>query len=181
LDRRFNKHDNGHRYGADAHRADEDHRYHHDKRRLFVDGHLGQTKLWVSLVLDNTGSMSETDGTGLSKISALKTAATQMLTTLQNASANPGDVQVALVPFTKNVDVGTSLVGATGSTGPISTRHLPVHAGSNRRTGFVMSLHRQQQRLRLHQCTSQQQPERDDNSVKRTYKDTSALASTLTQ
>jgi Flp pilus assembly protein TadG len=73
----------------------------------------GQTKLWVSLVLDNTGSMSETDGTGLSKISALKTAATQMLTTLQNASANPGDVQVALVPFTKNVDVGTSLVGAT--------------------------------------------------------------------
>src|ERR1700744_601680 len=28
----------------------------------------GQTKLWVSLVLDNTGSMTQTDSTGLSKI-----------------------------------------------------------------------------------------------------------------
>jgi len=128
----------------------------------------GQTKLWVSLVLDNTGSMSETDGTGLSKISALKTAATQMLTTLQNASGQPGDVQVALVPFTKNVDVGN--VPGRRDLDRLDRFRLGTsrfNAGSNRRTGFVMSLHRQQQRLRLHQCTSQQQPERDDNSVKR--------------
>jgi Flp pilus assembly protein TadG len=47
----------------------------------------GQTKLWVSLVLDNTGSMTQTDGTGTSKISALQTATHQLLTMLQNASA----------------------------------------------------------------------------------------------
>ena len=52
----------------------------------------GQTKLWVSLVLDNTGSMTETDSTGTSKISAEKTAATNLIATLQGVAANPGDV-----------------------------------------------------------------------------------------
>jgi len=73
----------------------------------------GQTKLWVSLVLDNTLSMAETDINGVSKITALKTATNQLLTMLQNASGNPGDVQVALIPFTKNVQLPTSL--GTGS------------------------------------------------------------------
>ncbi len=71
------------------------------------------TKLWVTLVLDNTGSMSETDGTGTSKISALKTATSQLLTTLQNAATNPGDVQVAIIPFSKDVNVGTGYVNAS--------------------------------------------------------------------
>jgi len=73
----------------------------------------GQTKLWVSLVLDNTGSMTETDNTGTSKISALKTATNQLLTTLQGAAANPGDVKVAIIPFSKDVNVGTSYVNAS--------------------------------------------------------------------
>ncbi|MDE2133112.1 MAG: VWA domain-containing protein [Alphaproteobacteria bacterium] len=73
----------------------------------------GQTKLWVSLVLDNTGSMTETDSTGTSKITALKNASHQLLTLLQNASANAGDVQVAVVPFTTDVNIGTSFVNAT--------------------------------------------------------------------
>ena len=73
----------------------------------------GQTKLWVSLVLDNTGSMTQTDSTGTSKITALKNASHQLLTTLQNAAANPGDVQVAIVPFAKDVKVGTSNVNAS--------------------------------------------------------------------
>lgn len=73
----------------------------------------GQTKLWVSLVLDNTGSMNQTDKTGTSKISALKTATAQLLTILQNAATNPGDVQAALIPFSKNVNVGTGSVGAS--------------------------------------------------------------------
>jgi len=73
----------------------------------------GQTKLWVSLVLDNTGSMTQTDSTGTSKISALKTATTQLLTTLQNAAATPGDVKVAIIPFSKDVNVGTSQVSAS--------------------------------------------------------------------
>jgi Flp pilus assembly protein TadG len=39
----------------------------------------GQTQLWISLVLDNTGSMTQKDINGISKISALQTAATQLL------------------------------------------------------------------------------------------------------
>ncbi len=68
----------------------------------------GQTKLWVSLVLDNTGSMTQTDSTGTSKISALKTATTQLLTTLQSAAATAGDVKVAIIPFSKDVNIGTA-------------------------------------------------------------------------
>ncbi|HTQ14420.1 MAG TPA: pilus assembly protein TadG-related protein [Rhizomicrobium sp.] len=73
----------------------------------------GQTKLWVSLVLDNTGSMTETDSTGTSKISALKTASDNLLTTLQSVAANPGDVEVAIVPFSKDVNLGTSYSGSS--------------------------------------------------------------------
>src|SRR5262249_25462988 len=65
----------------------------------------GLTKLRVALVLDNTGSMNETDATGTSKISALKTASHQFLTTMQNAGGNPGDIQVAIIPFNTFVKV----------------------------------------------------------------------------
>jgi Flp pilus assembly protein TadG len=73
----------------------------------------GQSKMWVSLVLDNTGSMAQTDASGTSKISALQTASHQLLTILQNASATAGDVQVSVVPFAKLVNVGTSYVNAS--------------------------------------------------------------------
>src|SRR5205823_2444337 len=69
----------------------------------------GQTKLWVALVLDNTLSMCEPDSmpcptpSSSSKISALKTATHQLLTTLQGAASTAGDVRVALVPFSKDV------------------------------------------------------------------------------
>jgi Flp pilus assembly protein TadG len=73
----------------------------------------GQSKLWVSLVLDNTGSMTQTDGTGTSKISALQTASHQLLTILQNAAATAGDVQVSIVTFAKLVNVGKGNVSAS--------------------------------------------------------------------
>ncbi|MEI9996303.1 MAG: TadE/TadG family type IV pilus assembly protein [Rhizomicrobium sp.] len=73
----------------------------------------GQNKLWVSLVLDNTGSMTQTDSTGTSKISALQTATHQLLTMLQNASSTAGDVRAAIIPFSKTVNVGTANAGAT--------------------------------------------------------------------
>jgi len=73
----------------------------------------GQTKLWVSLVLDNTGSMSDSDRSGLSKMAALKTASHSLLTLLQGAGTNAGDVQVAIVPFEKDVNVGTGSVNAS--------------------------------------------------------------------
>jgi len=73
----------------------------------------GQAKIWVSLVLDNTGSMTQTDSSGTSKISALQTASHQLLTIFQNASATVGDVQVSVVPFAKLVKIGTSYVNST--------------------------------------------------------------------
>lgn len=75
----------------------------------------GQAKMWVSLVLDNTGSMNDADSTGLTKIAALKDASHQLLAKLQTAasSGNPGDVQVAIVPFAKDVNVGTGNAGAS--------------------------------------------------------------------
>ena len=73
----------------------------------------GQTRLWVALVLDNTGSMSETDSTGTSKMTALKNASHSLLTTLQGVSGNAGDVQAAIVPFARDVKVGTSNVNAS--------------------------------------------------------------------
>ncbi|HSM96400.1 MAG TPA: pilus assembly protein [Rhizomicrobium sp.] len=80
----------------------------------------GQTKLWVSLVLDNTGSMCEPDSQPCTtdtnpdiKINALKTATKQLLTTLKGASATAGDVKVAIIPFSKDVNVGTGYVNAS--------------------------------------------------------------------
>ncbi|HWA29768.1 MAG TPA: TadE/TadG family type IV pilus assembly protein [Rhizomicrobium sp.] len=84
----------------------------------------GQTKLWVSLVLDNTGSMCQSDSNPNagspcvnpdpgSKIALLKSSVGDLLTILNSASANPGDVKVAIIPFTKDVDVGTSNVNAS--------------------------------------------------------------------
>jgi Flp pilus assembly protein TadG len=79
----------------------------------------GQTKLWVSLVLDNTGSMCEPYDRDSNcpypnagdKIAVLKTASHNLLTMLQGAATNPGDVQVAIVPFTKDVNLGASYSG----------------------------------------------------------------------
>lgn len=68
----------------------------------------GTTKLRVALVLDNTGSMEQSD-----KIGALKNATKSLLTILQDAQGTDGDVQVAIVPFVNGVNVGTDNVDAT--------------------------------------------------------------------
>lgn len=82
----------------------------------------GQTKLWVSLVLDNSGSMcAPVNNTGpckdttntASKIYQLKDATKTMLTKLQSVSATAGDVRVAIIPFNRNVDVGLANVTAS--------------------------------------------------------------------
>jgi Flp pilus assembly protein TadG len=67
----------------------------------------GQTKLWVALVLDNSGSMSSSN-----KMTGLKNASQQLLTILQNAASTPGDVKVGIVPFTNVINVGTGNSGA---------------------------------------------------------------------
>lgn len=60
----------------------------------------------VSLVLDNTWSMSETDAKGVTKIAALRTAATDLV---EEAFSTSGEnVRVAVVPYADYVNVGTS-------------------------------------------------------------------------
>ncbi|HWK94547.1 MAG TPA: pilus assembly protein [Pseudolabrys sp.] len=63
----------------------------------------GNSRLRVALVLDNTGSMAQSG-----KISALQTATKNLLTQLQAAATNNGDVYVSIVPFVKDVNVGAS-------------------------------------------------------------------------
>ena len=63
-------------------------------------------KLEVALVLDNTGSMGQSG-----KLQSMKDAAKLLLKTLKNSSAaaNTGDVKIAVVPFTVDVNVGTDM------------------------------------------------------------------------
>ena len=68
----------------------------------------GIKKLNLALVLDNTGSMAQNQ-----KMTNLKAAAHNLLTTLKNAAKQPGDVKVAIVPFATDVNVGTSNVNAS--------------------------------------------------------------------
>jgi Flp pilus assembly protein TadG len=68
----------------------------------------GTTKLRVALVLDNTGSMASAG-----KMTALKSAAKSLLTQLQQAASKDGDVYVSIVPFAKDVNVGSSNKSAT--------------------------------------------------------------------
>jgi Mg-chelatase subunit ChlD len=65
----------------------------------------GIKKLNLALVLDNTGSMAQNN-----KMTALKTAAHNLLTTLKNAAKTEGDVRVAIIPFATDVNIGTGYV-----------------------------------------------------------------------
>jgi Flp pilus assembly protein TadG len=58
----------------------------------------GNSRLRVALVLDNTGSMSQNG-----KLTALKSATNNLLTQLQGAAAQNGDVYVSIIPFVKDV------------------------------------------------------------------------------
>lgn len=68
----------------------------------------GSSRLRVALVLDTTGSMAA-DG----KIDALKTATKNLLTQLQSAASVDGDVYVSIIPFSKNVNLGSGNSAAT--------------------------------------------------------------------
>ena len=66
------------------------------------------SRLRVALVLDNTGSMAQSG-----KMPALKTAAHNLLTQLQNAAQVDGDVYVSIIPFGKDVNVGSDNYGSS--------------------------------------------------------------------
>jgi len=63
----------------------------------------GNSRLRVALVLDNTGSMTQSG-----KITALKTATTNLLNQLQSIAVNNGDVYVSIIPFVNTVNIGSS-------------------------------------------------------------------------
>lgn len=63
----------------------------------------------VSLILDNTWSMSERDDKGVSKIQVLKTAAKNLVTELM--AGNSEATRIALVPYGDYVNVGTRYRG----------------------------------------------------------------------
>ena len=66
----------------------------------------GVKKLELALVLDNTGSMGNSG-----KLTELKTASKNLLTALQAAAKQLGDVKVAIIPFDKIVNIGTGYAG----------------------------------------------------------------------
>ena len=68
----------------------------------------GLGKVEVALALDNTGSMAQSG-----KLTQLKIAAKNLLTTLQNAAVNPGDAKVAIIPFGTEVNIGTTYASQT--------------------------------------------------------------------
>lgn len=63
----------------------------------------GGARLRVALVLDTTGSMADNG-----KIDALKTATTNLLSQLQNSATTAADVYVSIIPFTRDVNIGSS-------------------------------------------------------------------------
>ena len=63
----------------------------------------GMKRLELALALDNTGSMSSSN-----KMTQLKIAAKNLLTTLKTAAKKPDDIKVAIIPFDTTVNLGTS-------------------------------------------------------------------------
>lgn len=68
----------------------------------------GNTRLRVALVLDNTGSMSQSD-----KMAALQTASQNLLTQIKATAVTPDDVYISIIPFNKDVNVDASNVNAS--------------------------------------------------------------------
>jgi Flp pilus assembly protein TadG len=63
----------------------------------------GMKKLELALALDNTGSMSSSN-----KMTELKKAAKNLLTTLQKSVMKEGDVKVSIIPFHKEVRINVA-------------------------------------------------------------------------
>jgi Flp pilus assembly protein TadG len=68
----------------------------------------GNQRLRVALVLDTTGSMASAG-----KIEALKTATKNLIDQLKTAAVNNGDVYVSIIPFSRDVNVGSSNASAS--------------------------------------------------------------------
>lgn len=97
------------------------------------------TTLEIALVLDNTGSMAGT------KLTNLKTAATNFVNTLSAAAAHntdPNAVKISLVPFSQTVRVGSTYRNATwiDQTGasPINDEIFTTATGTQHANRFTL-------------------------------------------
>ena len=63
----------------------------------------GNVRMRVAMVLDVTGSMANSG-----KMGAMQTAAKSLVDQLGALAKNPGDIYISMVPFTKDVNLGTS-------------------------------------------------------------------------
>jgi len=73
-------------------------------------------KLEVALVLDNTGSMASTLGSGTRKIDALIDASKSLVDVLASAAARASEtdaVKISVVPFSMTVNIGSTYQGQT--------------------------------------------------------------------
>jgi len=96
----------------------------------------GNTRMRVAMVLDNTGSMDENG-----KMPAMQKAAKDMIDTLSDYNKQTGDVYISIVPFTKDVNVGTSNANVNASwinwteweaEPPVLTQHsYPINVNFN--------------------------------------------------
>ncbi|MCK1391213.1 TadE/TadG family type IV pilus assembly protein [Bradyrhizobium sp. 1] len=68
----------------------------------------GNTRMRVAMILDNTGSMAQNG-----KMTAMQSAAKDMIDTLSGYNKQTGDVYISIVPFSKDVNVDTANVGAS--------------------------------------------------------------------
>jgi Flp pilus assembly protein TadG len=68
----------------------------------------GDRRLRIALALDTTGSMDSSN-----KMNALKTATKDLLDKLKDAVTNNGDIYVSVIPFSKNVNLGSSNYNAS--------------------------------------------------------------------
>ena len=87
------------------------------------------TGLELVLVLDNTGSMNSSAGQGISKIQALKTAATTLVDTLFASNPPAGKLWVSVVPFSQAVNIGTSHADWMNTTYSTSLATMPITTG----------------------------------------------------
>ena len=68
----------------------------------------GNVRMRVAMVLDVTGSMASSG-----KMGAMQTAAKSLVDQLSLLNKNAGDIYISLVPFAKDVNLGTSYVNET--------------------------------------------------------------------
>ena len=121
----------------------------------------GEARLRVALALDNTGSMSSS-----SKMTALKSATHNLLTQLKGAATVSGDVYVSIIPFVKDVNVGSTKYNETwvkwdGTNGSIDNDLWDKWNGTCNNAGGVRAGPRPgwQQRQQLHQQGRLREPQ----------------------